>query len=181
MYVYLDLNVDSYLLQLALLAPIINRLEKPSQRESSRKRKEMGQIQTYQATKTIAPWTIGLGVFIEIDNKKDKTNNDGNQSSNAYKPPNPPQRFPTLEEAQRAWHFSRRGISAFEEVHDIRTGIGRFVFLLRPGTAHGNVRIASQANAFTESIGGSQNTQTNRQTHDKPSNMGEIVQAREQT
>lgn len=140
---------------------------------------------TYQTTQPVAPGTVRLGILVEIDNQKDKADEHRDQGTRANQPPCPPQWLPTPEEVhwvQLVVAGACPGASptSLEEINQAGPSIHLLAVIGRGSArpaAHGNIRVARQANPLAQRVRRPKKTQAQSQPHDEASNVSKIIQS----
>ena len=115
---------------------------------------------TYQAAQVLAPATF-CPVLVKVVHEHDEDDENADECAGSTEPPGPPERPPTLEEAD----------GALDEARESRLGVGR----------HGPVRRLALAYPLAERARRVQETYAKDETHEEATDMREVVEPREQT
>ena len=115
---------------------------------------------TYQTAQVLAPATF-CPVLVKVVHEHDEDDENADEGASSTEPPGPPERFPTLEEAERT----------LDEPRESSLGV----------SGHGPVRRFTLAYPLTERARGVQKTYAEYQAHQEATYMREVVEPREQT
>ena len=119
-------------------------------------------MRTYNATQILAP-AASVMINVKVVEQHDKHNQHQHERAHTHQPPSPPERLATLKEADGV--FEERGRNALREPSAGRDGrVGRVL-----------------TDAPPERVGRVQHRDAQHQADQEPADVGEVVQAGEQT